>query len=198
MHKKLINQIDKLLPQTQCGLCKYPACRLYAEAIAKNEAPIDRCLPGGVERLAALANCLNVDPTPYIPEMEKKTKPPAIAVIREKECIGCTKCIQVCPTDAIIGAAKQMHTIISDACTGCELCLPSCPIDCIDIQPIILTSAKKKYFARKWRSRYENRQKRLVRDKAKQHGNKISNSTIEVRKAAIRAAVLRVEKRKAR
>lgn len=192
MNKKLINQIDALLPQTQCGLCKYDACRPYAEAIAKNEAPINRCLPGGVEKLVAIAECLNLDPASYIPEMERKAKLPAIAVIRENECIGCTKCIQACPTDAIIGAAKQMHTIISDACTGCELCLPVCPIDCIDIQPTIL---KKNHSAQQWRLRYENRQKRLNRDKTEQRSNKISNLTVETRKAAIHAAVLRVKKK---
>lgn len=199
MNEKLIRQIDALLPQTQCGLCEHSACRPYAEAIAKNEAPIDRCLPGGVKTLVALAECLNIDPTSHIPEMEKKAKLPAIAVIREEECIGCTKCIQACPTDAIIGTAKQMHTIISNACTGCELCLPLCPIDCIDIQPITLTSVKRNHSAQQWRSRHENRQKRLARDKLEQCSNKITKPTIETRKAAIHAAVLRVqEKRKAR
>ena len=193
MNEKLINQIDALLPQTQCGLCKYPACRPYAEAIAENRAPINRCLPGGVEKLVALAKCLNLDPEPYIPEMKKKAKLPAIAVIRENECIGCTKCIQACPTDAIIGAAKQVHTVISDACTGCELCLPLCPIDCIDIQPITL---KKNHSAQQWRLRYVNRKKRLVRNKTEQqYGNKISNLTVEKRKAVIHAAILRVKKK---
>ncbi|QTS84188.1 RnfABCDGE type electron transport complex subunit B [Coxiella endosymbiont of Amblyomma nuttalli] len=194
----LVNQIDSLLPQTQCGLCEYSTCRSYAEAIAKNEAPINLCLPGGVEKLMALAKYLNVDATPYISEMSKKAKPPTIAVIREEECIGCTKCIQVCPTDAIIGTAKQMHTIISDACTGCSLCLSLCPIDCIDIQSITLTSEKKNHSAQQWRLRHENRQKRLMRDKTEQCGNKVSDLTIEMRRAAIRAAISRVEeKRKA-
>lgn len=128
--------IDALLPQTQCGLCEYAGCKPYAEAIAKKEANIDRCLPGGVRVLKNLAALTQQDAGVFEAAMQQKAKPTLTAVIREAECIGCTKCIQACPVDAILGAAKQMHTIITDRCTGCELCVAPCPVDCIDILPI--------------------------------------------------------------
>lgn len=133
MLKAKTKEIDALLPQTQCGLCGYGACMPYAEAIANNEAPINLCPPGGVKTLIALASVVGQNPAPYLPDMQQKAKPKMIAVIREDECIGCTKCIQACPVDAILGGAKQMHTVISQECTGCELCAPPCPVDCIDL-----------------------------------------------------------------
>jgi len=131
----LADQIDELLPQTQCGQCGYPGCRPYAEAIARGEAPINQCPPGGEATIIALADLLGVEPLPLDPERgEEKEK--AVAVIDENLCIGCTLCIQACPVDAILGAAKQMHTVIESECTGCELCLPPCPVDCISMKPI--------------------------------------------------------------
>ncbi len=121
------------LPQTQCGRCHYSGCRPYAEAIARHEADINQCPPGGTETVAALANLLGVAGKPLNPEHGHR-QPPQVAWIDEKRCIGCVKCIQACPTDAILGAAKQMHTVIAGECTGCELCLAPCPMDCISMK----------------------------------------------------------------
>lgn len=131
----LIDQIDALLPQTQCGQCTYPGCRPYATAIAKGEADINQCPPGGESTILALADLLDRDPKPLNPE-NGIIKPKMVAIIDEPVCIGCTLCIQACPVDAILGAAKQMHTVIADECTGCELCIPPCPVDCIDMIPV--------------------------------------------------------------
>lgn len=129
----IAEQINDLLPQTQCGQCGYPGCRPYAEAIAGGEA-INKCPPGGEAGIQALADLLDVEVIPLDEEHgEEKVK--AVAFIREDECIGCTKCIQACPVDAILGAAKQMHTVIASECTGCDLCLEPCPVDCIDMIP---------------------------------------------------------------
>ncbi len=129
----LIQRIDALLPQTQCGKCGHPGCKPYAEGIAQGE-PINKCPPGGRETIAALAELMN------IPVLELDTSrgaaPAQIAFIREAECIGCTKCIQACPVDAIVGAAKLMHTVLIDECTGCDLCVAPCPVDCIEMRPL--------------------------------------------------------------
>ncbi|PMB54591.1 Electron transport complex protein RnfB [Coxiella-like endosymbiont] len=202
--EELINKLDDLLPQTQCGLCNYKGCRPYATAIVHNETTIDHCLPGGVNTLINIATCLGQDPTPYKDKMKTKAKMPVIACIREEECIGCTKCIQVCPTDAIIGAAKLMHTIITDACSGCERCLPVCPIDCIDIKTLPpITVEEQKQHAHKWRSRYKKRQKRLARDKIeeehKYQKTKLANrskETLAARQMVIQSAVARVKAKK--
>jgi len=133
----LVEQVDSMLPQTQCGQCSYPGCRPYAEAIVNGEA-INKCPPGGQSTIDALADLLDVEAVPLDAEHgEEQIK--AIAYIREDECIGCTKCIQACPVDAILGAAKQMHTVIESECTGCDLCVEPCPVDCIDMIPIETT-----------------------------------------------------------
>jgi len=129
----LSDQINSILPQTQCGQCGYPGCRPYAEAIADGDA-INKCPPGGEDTIQALANLLDVEPEPLDAEHGTE-KEPLVAYIREAECIGCTKCIQACPVDAILGAAKVMHTVIADECTGCDLCVEPCPVDCIDMVP---------------------------------------------------------------
>ena len=130
----IVDQIDAILPQTQCGQCGHPGCRPYAEAIANGEA-INKCPPGGQATINELANLLDVEAIPLDAEhgVEDVKK---VAFIREAECIGCTKCIQACPVDAIVGAAKQMHTVIIDECTGCDLCVEPCPVDCIDMVPL--------------------------------------------------------------
>ncbi len=133
----IVDQIDGLLPQTQCGQCSYPGCRPYAEAIANGEA-INKCPPGGESTIQALADLLDVEAIPLDAEHGEE-QPKSIAYIREPECIGCTKCIQACPVDAILGAAKQMHTVIVSECTGCDLCVEPCPVDCIDMIPIETT-----------------------------------------------------------
>lgn len=127
-----IQQIDALLPQTQCTRCGYEGCRPYAEAIASGDAEINRCPPGGDATVRRLAEHTGNRVKPIDPECGEVPQR-LVAFIREAECIGCTRCIQVCPVDAILGAAKQMHTVIADECTGCELCVPACPVDCIDL-----------------------------------------------------------------
>lgn len=131
----IADQIDSVLPQTQCGQCSYPGCRPYAEAIAAGEADINQCPPGGEEGIQKLADLLGVEAKPLNAENGVE-KPPMVAVIDEEICIGCTKCIQACPVDAILGAAKVMHTVLEKECTGCELCVAPCPVDCIDMVPI--------------------------------------------------------------
>ncbi|MQA55339.1 electron transport complex subunit RsxB [Pseudomonas piscis] len=131
----LIQRIDALLPQTQCGKCGHGGCKPYAEGIAKGEA-INKCPPGGEETIAGLARLLQL---PVIELDRSRGEAPAqVAYIREAECIGCTKCIQACPVDAIVGAAKLMHTVLVDECTGCDLCVAPCPVDCIDMLPLAL------------------------------------------------------------
>ncbi len=129
----IVEQILDKLPQTQCGQCGYPGCRPYAEAIAAGES-INKCPPGGQTTINALATLLNVE-APTLDAEHGVEKPRMVAWIREDECIGCTKCIQACPVDAILGAAKQMHTVISSECTGCDLCVEPCPVDCIEMIP---------------------------------------------------------------
>jgi electron transport complex protein RnfB len=132
MTTDLTERIDRLLPQTQCGQCGYPGCRPYAEAIASGGADIDRCPPGGDAGARTLARALGVQPKPY--DRNRGThKPMMVALVIEPDCIGCTKCIQACPVDAIIGASRQTHVVIEDLCTGCELCVPACPVDCIEM-----------------------------------------------------------------
>ena len=131
----IVDQIDNLLPQTQCGQCGYPGCRPYAQAIAGGDA-INNCTPCGQTTINALADLLAV-PAPTLDEEHgEESEVKKVAFIREDECIGCTKCIQACPMDAILGAAKQMHTVIADECTGCDLCVEPCPVDCIDMIPV--------------------------------------------------------------
>ncbi len=130
----LVDAIDRVLPQTQCGQCNYPGCRPYAEAIASGVADINQCPPGGEAGVRKLAELLGREPKPLNPANGIE-KPSVVALIVEEDCIGCTKCIQACPVDAIVGAPKRMHTVVADLCTGCELCLPPCPVDCIVLVP---------------------------------------------------------------
>ncbi len=131
----VVDKIDAILPQTQCGQCGYAGCRPYATAIANEGAEINQCPPGGMDGVRALAELLDREVIELNPENGVE-KARTVAVIDEQTCIGCTLCIQACPVDAILGAAKQMHTVISDECTGCDLCLPPCPVDCITMEPI--------------------------------------------------------------
>jgi len=128
----LVEQIDALLPQTQCGQCGHPGCKPYAQAIVAGEA-INHCPPGGQATINALADLLDIEAPSLDAEHGEHLDVKRVAFIREDECIGCTKCIQACPMDAILGAAKQMHTVIADECTGCDLCVEPCPVDCIDM-----------------------------------------------------------------
>lgn len=128
----LIEEVNQLLPQTQCAQCGYPGCKPYAQAIIENNEAINRCPPGGDQTIALLAELLQVETLPLNPE-NGVSSPATWVKIRENECIGCTLCIQACPVDAIVGAQKQMHTVITSLCTGCNLCIPPCPVDCIDV-----------------------------------------------------------------
>ncbi len=201
MKTPTIEDIDALLPQTQCGLCAYDGCKPYAEAMLNANEEINRCPPGGTSVLKKLGNLFNIDPTSYIDDMLAKQKSLQTVVIIEEKCIGCTKCIQVCPVDAIMGAAKMMHSVIQAECTGCELCIPACPVDCIDILKLgnysEETSLQK---APQYRQRFEFRQKRLLSEttdkqvkfeKAKQ--SDITLSGVDARKREIQAAIARVK-----
>lgn len=131
----LVRRLLDVLPQTQCTRCGYPDCEAYAKAIAAGEAAIDQCPPGGAEGVARLARLTNQAPRPLNPAFGEEG-PLGIAIIDEAWCIGCTLCIKACPTDAILGTNKRMHTVIEPWCTGCELCIPACPVDCIEMEPI--------------------------------------------------------------
>ncbi len=151
-----IASIDALLPQTQCTKCGYDGCRPYAEAIVQNTAEINRCVPGGPEVVAALSRSTGHPIQPVNPDLGTTLDTRMVAYIREPECIGCTKCIQVCPVDAIIGAAGFMHTILADDCSGCDLCVAACPVDCIDMidshKPRLPSPAE----AEHWRTLHEH------------------------------------------
>jgi len=133
--RRAADRIDALLPQTQCERCGYPGCRPYAEAIAARRAPINRCPPGGEALIGKLSELIGEPVLPLDPDCGP-VEPPSIAVIDETICIGCTKCIPPCPTDAIVGASGQIHAVIAARCTGCGLCLPPCPVDCITLDPV--------------------------------------------------------------
>jgi H+/Na+-translocating ferredoxin:NAD+ oxidoreductase subunit B len=165
----LIDQIDAILPQTQCGKCSYKGCLPYAQAIAAGDADINQCPPGGQAVISELADMLGVKAKP-LNERFGSIGPPYVAKIIEEECIGCRKCIFVCPVDAILGAAKLMHTVIVSECTGCELCVAPCPVDCIVMVPEVATDDTKQLVSRKQRAalarrRYYARNDRLQREK---------------------------------
>lgn len=132
--KDISETINSLLPQTQCGQCGYAGCRPYAEAIAHGDA-INKCPPGGLDTITNLASLLNKERIPLDPVHGTETER-NIAFIIEEDCIGCTKCIQACPVDAILGSSKRMHTVIESECTGCDLCVDPCPVDCIEMRPL--------------------------------------------------------------
>lgn len=163
----LVNDIDALLPQTQCGECSYPGCLPYAEALAQGLAPINKCPPGGVSTVKALANLLHLDATPYLQEALDNTRQPSVAVIREAECIGCTKCIKACPVDAIIGSGKLMHAILTTECTGCGLCVDPCPVDCIEMVAIPVAE----YDPDLARERFKAKQTRALREEQEKYRN---------------------------
>jgi len=134
----LVAEIEAVLPQTQCGQCSFPGCKPYAEAIARGKADINQCPPGGEAGVKALADLLGLEVKPLDENFGVATEQ-KVAVIVETDCIGCTMCIQACPVDAILGAAKYMHTVIAFECTGCDLCVDPCPVDCIVMTPIGLS-----------------------------------------------------------
>ncbi|WP_168795732.1 electron transport complex subunit RsxB [Paraburkholderia aromaticivorans] len=166
--RTLADRIEDLLPQTQCTKCGYPACRPYAEAVASGEANYNQCPPGGAEGIARLAALLG---KPVIPlnSANGVERPRPVAVIDEQVCIGCTLCMQACPVDAIVGAPKQMHTVIVERCTGCDLCVPPCPVDCIALPPVTGEAtgwdAWSQAQADAARARHDRREARLARER---------------------------------
>jgi electron transport complex protein RnfB len=198
--------IDRMLPQTQCTRCGYPDCRSYAHAIAAEGAAINRCPPGGDTVIRGLAALTGRAYQPLDPTCGE-ARPRHVAVIDEAACIGCTLCIQACPVDAIVGAAKQMHTVITELCTGCDLCVPPCPVDCIAMVPA--TGADAIWDERRAddaRRRYEARRARLARDAAElplRHAARATKrdrlaaaSAPAVKRAAIAAALERARARR--
>ena len=161
----LADRLDALLPQTQCEQCGFHGCRPYAEAMARGEAPINRCPPGGAAGIAKLAALLGAPVLPLDPGHGVE-KPRTLARIVEADCIGCTKCIQACPVDAIVGAAKLMHTVLPDQCTGCELCVPACPVDCIVLEPMPREQVEDPARADASRTHFQRREARLARERA--------------------------------
>jgi len=157
---ELIERIDALLPQTQCARCGYQGCRPYAAAIARQEAPINRCPPGGERGIAALASLLGRKVLPLDPDCGPE-RDQEVAWIEPQACIGCARCLPACPVDAIIGAQRHLHTVYASHCTGCELCIASCPVDCIEMRP--RPSAESAPLASENRQRYQGQGARLER-----------------------------------
>jgi electron transport complex protein RnfB len=162
---ELVGEIDALLPQTQCTKCGYPACRPYAEAIASGKAGINRCPPGGEAGIRKLAALLGREYEPLDPSCGIE-QPRRVALIDESRCIGCTLCIRACPVDAIVGAAKLMHTVVTELCSGCDLCVAPCPVDCIEMVPAVGADANwERVRADAARERFELRRARLERER---------------------------------
>jgi electron transport complex protein RnfB len=198
-------KIDALLPQTQCTQCGYPSCRRYAEAIAAGEADINQCPPGGEAGIRKLAALLGRDAKPLNPANGIE-RPRRVAVIDEARCIGCTLCIQACPVDAIVGAAKLMHTVVTELCSGCDLCIAPCPVDCIEMIP---ASGEDTFWGRERadaaRERFERRTARLERERSERaerlakRGARAARSdpAAEKKRAVIAAAIERARAKRA-
>ena len=195
--KSLADQIEDLLPQTQCTKCGYPACRPYAEAVAEGTAGYNQCPPGGAEGVARIASLLGKPVIPLNP-VNGAERPRPVAVIDEAICIGCTLCIQACPVDAIVGAAKQMHTVVPELCTGCDLCVAPCPVDCIAM--VETTPGKTGWDA--WsqeqadaaRARHDFRSLRLQRDKAENDARLAAKAAAKLKAVEAETALTPEEK----
>jgi H+/Na+-translocating ferredoxin:NAD+ oxidoreductase subunit B len=209
--KTLAAKLDAALPQTQCTRCGYPRCRAYAEAIARGDADINQCPPGGVPSIRLLAQILGVAPKPLDTGFGVHV-PRRRAVIDEGRCIGCRKCLEACPVDAIVGAHQRMHTVIAAQCSGCELCLPPCPVDCIDMVPV-RPAAPGRFWPEyadpevgHWRDRTQARLDRLARraepaktrrGSSRQHDTSLRDAPPPAQmRAEIRAAIARVRARR--
>lgn len=177
----LAQRINDALPQTQCTRCGYPDCERYAQAIANGDADINQCPPGGEEGVQRLSAITGKAARPLNPDNGFEG-PLTLAVIDEAWCIGCTLCIKACPTDAIVGANKRMHTVIEPYCTGCELCIPACPVDCISLEPVDLAlsgwAAWPQHLADQARARYGLRQTRLARE-AQEHAARLQAKALQ-------------------
>lgn len=212
----LVQALDDALPQTQCTRCGYPDCRAYAQAMARGEAEINRCPPGGAEGIARLA-ALTGRPAQALDPACGHEGPRQLAVIDEAWCIGCTLCIKACPVDCIVGASKLMHTVVDAQCTGCELCVPACPVDCIAMVPVTtpLTGwqAWSAAQAQEARQRYafhrlrverearENDERLAAKAQAKladleSHTRHTDPQVIEAKRAVIEAALRRARQRR--
>jgi electron transport complex protein RnfB len=193
----LADTIDALLPQTQCTKCGFPSCRRYAQAIATGEADLNQCPPGGEAGIAKLSALLGREAKPLNPANGVE-RPRRVAVIDEARCIGCTLCIRACPVDAIAGAAKLMHTVVTQLCTGCDLCLPPCPVDCIAMVPAtgedaIWDTAR----ADAARARFEHRAARLERERGERAARaRRSDPAAEKKRAIVQAAIERARARR--
>jgi electron transport complex protein RnfB len=208
----LIDTINALLPQTQCTRCGHQGCKPYAQALAEGDA-INKCPPGGAATIRALSQLLAQPILPLDP-VHGVEGPRTIAVIREAECIGCTKCIQACPVDAILGSAKQMHTVIESECTGCDLCVAPCPVDCIDMVPLPAPTATEEQAwnglrqrAVHYKARYDFNLARKAQEKAQDEQRRAERAALAQQKhnaaaaadakATIAAALERVKAKKA-
>ena len=184
------------LPQTQCTRCGYPDCEAYANAIESQEAGINQCPPGGEEGVQRLSTVTGLPALPLNPENGFEG-PRHIAWIDEQWCIGCTLCISACPTDAILGASKQMHTVIEEACTGCELCLPVCPVDCIHLENVTLGNSGWNAWtqdqADQAKKRYEQKKLRLSKEQGETHADK---NIVGLKQSAVQAALERAKAQK--
>jgi electron transport complex protein RnfB len=182
-----IDDINALLPQTQCQECGFKGCKPYAAALSNKETTINRCPPGGEKTLQALGNLLGIDSNPYVKELQEKYRPFRVAVIEESLCIGCTKCIDACPVDAIVGTGKMMHTVIAAECTGCGLCVEPCPMDCIEMKT--LPEQDTAGLAPHWKMRHETH---LARQKSAP--TLAASSPVDF-KSAIQASLERAQKK---
>jgi electron transport complex protein RnfB len=197
-HPSLATRIDALLPQTQCTRCGYDGCRPSAEALAQGSADINQCPPGGEGTIAALAGLLGLPPKPLNPANGIEAAA-TIAVIDEQHCIGCFKCVQACPVDAILGAAQQMHTVLAAECSGCELCLAPCPVDCIEMLPRPAMLPPPTDQAGLWRRRHEARLLRLERERQVRNAARRRAPTLKDQAQGIdlAAAIARAKARRA-
>ncbi len=195
--KSLADLIEDILPQTQCTKCGYPSCRPYAEAIANGVADINQCPPGGAEGVRRLAQLLGKPVIPINPANGLE-RPRPVAVIDEALCIGCTLCIQACPVDAIVGAAKQMHTVLPEQCTGCDLCVAPCPVDCIAMVNVTgaLTgwNAWSQEQADAARARHDFRANRLRREKAENDARLAAKANAKLKSVEAELTVTEQEK----
>jgi Na+-translocating ferredoxin:NAD+ oxidoreductase subunit B len=200
----LAAQVDAWLPQTQCTQCGYPRCHLYAEAIVRGEADINQCPPGGDTTLRGLAAVFQTDVKPLNPR-NGQHEPRRVAVIDESLCIGCRKCIEACPVDAIVGAPKLLHTVLAQECTGCGLCVSPCPVDCIAMIPATNRGDRWPEYSQaeteRWRGRTERRLTRLARQQAKRMAAKSARASIfpdgDAIRAELRAALERARRKHA-